>query len=559
MESFENYLVGEYRDIKQEIERIQEIIPQVIQVFIDFFIDEGEKGGQWPYEVVDRNKRDQQPQRKGDAYSSSTNAMIMFTLCVLLGKIPKSPLLPSVPLSPLIERDRMDSVLQKAFKRLTNHKPNLKKQKHNKEIITYSLTFGANDPFTLCWFLEIYDVLSDAVPRPSKKVQMLRNELLGKAESLVRKVAENPGMSVLNWMGETTFRRATEHVFPLLRTIQLLSIIKRKKNVEKNLEKTYQYFLDSLHRHLSYSSVPDIGFDAAELVFSLEGALLCKPEARNEIVLNRVFQILADRQNQSPYWQPVKPIVATPAGDSLMPLSVEIANSFLRICLSSGANGSHNAYISKNIELFRQYTNWLGYRMVRGIARLPSNKPAPRRFVGWVSEHTPAPNTIHLWETSQVLLFLAHYVLMLQQHLAQTTLQRANLSVKVSELKRGDSWLETVSSVGMKHDPQKYWVRVTNEYEALLGFNPSSEYRLYRRIYEDYIAPWTLFSENKPTIPDRHISMLLYGPPGTAKTTLAKKIAEGLEYPLIEITPSDFIAGGETRGGSTCQGHLQIP
>jgi hypothetical protein len=492
--------------------------------------------------VFDKNKRDLKPERKGDNYSSSTNAMIMFTLCVLLGRIPKSPLLPTAPLSPLIEKDSVGFILRKAFKKLTQHKPNLKKQKRNKEIITYSLTFGANDPFTLCWFLELFDALSET---RTKKLRILHNELLGKAESLVKKVTENPGIPVLNWMGETTFRRATEHVFPLLRTIQLLNIIKRRKNIERNLEKTYQYFLDSLHRHLSYSSIPDIGFDAAELVFSLEGTLLCKPEARNEILLNRVFQILAERQNQSPYWQPVKPFVATPAGDSLMPLSVEVGNSFLRICLSSGTNGSHNPYISKNVELFRQYTNWLGYRIVRGIARLPSKPDSEKRFVGWVSEHTPAPSTIHLWETSQVLLFLAHYVLMLQQHLAQTTLQRANLSVKVSGLTRLDFWLERAPSVGVKRDPQKQWSSIKRKYEPLLGFSPSSQYRIYQRIYENYIVPWASFSKSRPIKPDHHVSMLLYGPPGTGKTTLVQKIAEGLDFPLIEITPSDFIGGGE--------------
>jgi hypothetical protein len=294
VESFENYLVGEYRDIKQEIERIQKITSDVTRVFIDFFNDEGKKGGQWPYEVVDRNMRDQQPMSK--SYSSSTNAMIMFTLCVLLGKIPKSPLLPSVPLSPLIERAGMDPelqreireidpILQKAFKALTQRKPKLDKQKNNKDIVTYSPTFGANDPFTLCWFLEIFDVFFETMPTAQrKKLKNLRNNLLGKAELLVKRVTDNPGLPVLDWMGETTFRRSTEHVFPLLRTIQLLSIVKRKKNVERILERIYQYFLDSLHRHISYSSVPDIGFDAAELVFSLEGSLLCKPEANSEII-----------------------------------------------------------------------------------------------------------------------------------------------------------------------------------------------------------------------------------------------------------------------------------
>jgi hypothetical protein len=45
--------------------------------------------------------------------------------------------------------------------------------------------------------------------------------------------------------------------------------------------------------------------------------------------------------------------------------------------------------------------------------------------------------------------------------------------------------------------------------------------------------------------PDLPSSMIFSGPPGTSKTTLAKAIARELGWPLIGLTPSDFLARGE--------------
>jgi len=551
MEPLESYFLTEYRDIRQKIELIEKIIPEVIQVYVDFFFDEEEvnieeeKEGQWPYEVPDCRikQKDGKPKlvEKPPSYSTSTNSMIIFTLAVVSGLIQESPLVPKIriPIYPKGEDALkvLRKVLSKAFKKLAKHKPDIKKIPFEEDMITFSWTFGFNDPFTLSWFLELTNVIPDILDK--LQIPNPREKLLKEAKKLINKVAEAPDKPILNWRGERTLPQQPEHVFPLLKVVQLFHILKQiNSEPEIDVELIHRYFNHCIHQHLSYSSIPDIGFDAAELMFSLEGSFLCKPEAFNEIILNRVFEILNKRQEQSPYWQPTKPFVATAQGEVLMPLSVEIANSLLRICRYLEKDRLSDSYFSMNIELFKRYEDWLRSRMVKGIAISSSKeKPGKKNFIGWQSEYIPRPGIIDLWETSQVLLFLAYYAAMLQRHITRTSLYRANLSVKRPEPSYDDFRC---------HDPLiKKWDCAEEIYEPLKGFEDKSEYRLYGRIAEHYIAPRAPHATNQSPSKDIHYSMLLFGPPGSAKTTVAQELSNALGFPLIYITPSDFIAGGE--------------
>jgi SpoVK/Ycf46/Vps4 family AAA+-type ATPase len=526
MESFQSYLLTDYRENKEKIERAEAFISEVIQVFVNFFIDKGEDGGLWPYEVVDYrvDKNQRTASDPEEHYSESTNAMIIFTLASLSGKIQKSPLLPDVPLPFVFGTKDVYGILQKALVYLVKHKPRFD------DVITWSSTFGANDPFTLSWLLELINALHPMLKENLKESEIndLRNKLLDEAKVLIKKAVGNPSKPLLDWKGKVKLAYAPEHMFPLLRTVQLLLVLERfKEQPERTIEPIHRYFMDCLHRHLSYSSIPDSGFDAAELVFSLEGSLLCNPEAQNELIIRRVFQILPERQEQSPYWRSTKPFVSTPTGQVLMPLSVEIANSLLRICVGLETNDFRDTYVSTNVGLFNRYADWLRSRLIRGIAERTSGGTQRWSFMGWVSEHMPTPGTIHLWETSQVLLFLAYYAAMLQKHVARNLLQRGNLSVKILKAQ------------------SKSWEAVEQKFEPLIEFDDRSQYRVFRRIGENYIMPRSFHEIRHRVGQEIHYSMLLYGPPGTVKTTIALEVSKMLGYPLIQITPSDFIAGGE--------------
>jgi hypothetical protein len=45
----------------------------------------------------------------------------------------------------------------------------------------------------------------------------------------------------------------------------------------------------------------------------------------------------------------------------------------------------------------------------------------------------------------------------------------------------------------------------------------------------------------------RQITVLLFGPPGTTKTTIVRAVAEGLDWPLITLGPGDFVQEGLER------------
>lgn len=279
------------------------------------------------------------------------------------------------------------------------------------------------------------------------------------------------------------------------------------------LEPVKRWFEEKIHLHLSYAAIPDSSFDAPELVFALEGLILCDPRAHGlDRLVKRIFEVLAEKQQHNPNLRPYRPVLSTKKGLALLPLTIEVFNSMLRTLERLGVEWLWSSTIGPVRPIVSRYVAWLlGQRTTVTSA-------GGRSICGWHSEHTHSDRLIHVWETSQVLLFLRHYASWIDAEIQKEILETGTFTISWPQVK--------------DYQPKTAAEAEENE--------PDATIQLYRLIWDDYVTPRRTRGGRPP-----HYSMLLYGPPGTGKTTFPSYLAGLLGWPLITVTPSDFIVTGE--------------
>lgn len=520
-DALERFIQTELRTRKAGIDDIKRLIERVLNVFTWTFA----KDSAWPYQVV--NARALKPSVD---FSFSTAAMIAFSLSLATGRIRESSLVPAVSGIPAVTTDdaaeEIDSAISLAMDLLIEKSDALERgwvkrmiekgypQPRYRPPRTDSSTFGWDDPFTLTWLLELL------APETSAARLEFRSKLEERAWAVARPVLANPSAAFL----QVKTGEEVSHAFQVLRVLQLVQTLQRisgpgRRRRRPDLSRARAHLLQRVHLRLSESQIHGSGFDAADLVFSLEGSILAAPRGQLDLALvDAVFKALAERQAAAAYWRPLRPFKSTGPGLILLPQSVEIANSLLRICNSPSL--AREAYFSEHILLLDLYADWLRARVFRGSARTPR-----REFIGWESEHTYRGDRIHLWQTSQVLIFLQHYVAMVQQHVARRSLDLAGFVPRTFKPKSRNPF-----------DPVEEWRLWKSGEPVSFGYD-HGRYRVYESIQRDFIEPRAQKKGGAS-------SMLLYGPPGTGKSKIAEELARALQFPLITVTPSNFISSG---------------
>jgi SpoVK/Ycf46/Vps4 family AAA+-type ATPase len=573
---------GPFHEDQRTIREIEGALHNVAKTFASTYSDRPSRP--WPYEIRPAPKFTTPAKNS----SESTSAMIAVSLLAMaeawatpLKSRASSgyPRFGNFPVSMELEQptrngDNLRRVVDRVCQELQN------KWRRRSTHITKSTTFGDDDPFTLGWALDITtkgdfaDKVSRIGPRTSTHAKAtLRRRLIDAFDKKAKRLVERVSHTQTNarTLGEKlmsigTPERVGDSSYILVRFARVLHQL-REDNMLSRGQRTrlnqasqalFDRFETRLHDHLSFFEIPDSRFDPAELAFCLEGMLLIRTDVVDPTVVDRVMSVLDRAQKAQGFWRAETPMVYGERGKVMFPVSVEAANSVLTsFALFDGHWKLHDATGSKYIHLVKRYWRWLRTR--EAFVRVANAK-----LQGWHSEHVNDPNLIHLWETSQVAEFLVAFRDQLKRAIARTALVLADTSVKSPDkppalLDQERKMVEDALRVYEKsknnsrkkvralraYEKTKENIskpRQKNSWEALKRIcEPvtclGSHFEIYDCIGKDFFAGHL---NGNP----KNFSMLLSGPPGTGKTTVASSLAWALGYPLITVTVSDFLADG---------------
>ena len=581
MNALDEYLGGEYRDSKQMVEELNHLVEEVFWTLIlpasphyfHYFVSKEQKQYCWPYKIM----RDMEPEKK---YSVSTNAMILFALAkyqksigenineVTCSEYIKDILNPeafkNISLSAAVENlfSKADSEGVEFLSELVCGHETYKNAKKkcfslwpikiapkmlDEYVLTISMTYGVNDPLSLFWMASLCQKESgkeegvNGEKFSTKLKEVL--ESISQADVITRTEGDCKGTTIEG--GSEVDLHNNAFVFLVIRKLfDILGNIFQKNNIVKEFiesksKKIHSALEGKLHRHLSYSDIPDSRFDPAELVFCLEGLLVRRTQEPLEGVVRRVFEVLLKMQQQSSvFWKPTTPIYATKTGQVLLPLGIEVANSLLRICEILDQDSQETQYFNKCLPLFGRYVDWLKAQQI--CVRFKLDKEI--RLIGWASEHTASEDRIHTWQTSQIFIFLDKYRNLLNRSIASEALKRSGIKLLPPRFRRYQEY------------PCEMMDWTCNGTKGIIDIDPISSSwteKISEIITDEYLCPRLCRLKPKcncdrqlKAIENPGCSFLLYGPPGTGKTTIVKKIAAALNWRFLSITPSDFLAGG---------------
>lgn len=517
MDAIEEYFQGEYIQEKNKIKEIDELVDVVIKSLTNTTPDKN-KG--WPYEITAKTGINQ----SDDKYSFSTNAMILFVLAKFKGKIEiNSPLLPSIEwaFNKNLKEQFEGFDISEYYKVFNDKSKNLsteytKSKDTENLIISKSGSFGFNDPFTFSWIAELLSKTYNTDDNPFKEIQ---SNFIDESTRIIDSIfVDKFEGEVLTFDAfyengktfEKSPRKASNHIFPLLRVIHLYKTISKldpSKINDIDILRLFTNLQNRINQQISHYTVQNSLFDTAELVMSLEGILVLDENRRiDDNLVRKVFDILETNQKNNLNWRPLKPFVTSAQGDVLLPLSIEIANSLLRICKLLERHKQY--YFHEYAPIFNKYTQWLLANVSQCTVK------GGNTYKGWRSEHVQEADVIHPWETAQVLTYLMTYKTMIQERIAHKSLKKCGLSCSEEYL--------------LSEDGETEWKDKWEKSET-----GTKNYKEIRETYFDRKADNVGYS------------MLLFGPPGTGKTAIGEDLAAALKWRLITITPSDFIKNGE--------------
>ncbi len=279
-----------------------------------------------------------------------------------------------------------------------------------------------------------------------------------------------------------------------------------------------------------------LGIDASELVFAATAfgyATNWTPDRR----LQKAFDILSELLSERITMPALTPIRVTRNGYQVFPIGFEIIRSYAPLAERSSTPIPPQV-INNIVEFFERTA-------IRRQDELGRSVP-----IGWDLESSPLPRQRSLWVSALAVLALGRMVRLLDVRVNERVLSHFRVR-RFDKLERSALTLDELMLCdhAMRFLPK----RVQKDLGLSVSSAPALE--LMKAHAAGVVLDDSLLKSLRIRNSDKCFSVILFGPPGTGKTTFIEVMASAARVPLVEISPSDLLMDGSEmmeRRATTC-------
>jgi hypothetical protein len=257
--------------------------------------------------------------------------------------------------------------------------------------------------------------------------------------------------------------------------------------------------------------------DAVALAFCAASLALSAP-AEHWGCIRLCLELAAAGQDASGCWargRSLSPLIDPDRDDDLVIAPLEISLAVVEAMLALARSG-------------RGETSPLPASAMEAIWGAVANIDQTRREVsgasGWAGSAQYGVATIEALSTALVVTFMV---------------RQRQLLEKVARI-------ELIPSFDLENPREEYWPDWLRWEDYKVDSEPDSDNPILEYIDREVVQVTHKRATERPYPWARaeQITVILFGPPGTTKTTIVRAVAEGLGWPLVTLGPGDFIQDG---------------